>query len=93
MMEQRDAVSNETEYRADSRLIFYRLEQLERQAHDMLLFKAAQDELTAKTKRDVDEAHNKLRLIVARERYKAWTAIAGAVTAAVAAVAAWMKRI
>lgn len=77
------------EYRADARLIFFRLEELERQAHELTLFRATQTATTEKTQRDVDEAHNKLRLLVSRERYKAWTAIATAVTAAVAAIVAF----
>lgn len=82
----------EADYRADRRLLLFRIDQLEEQARELMAFRAAQLELTAKTKQDVDAAHQKLRLIVTRERYKAFTAIATAVTAAVAAIAAYFKR-
>jgi hypothetical protein len=80
------------EYRYDQRLIFFRLEQLERQVHDLAAFRTEQNLVTSKARQDVDAAHEKLRLLASRERYKAWSAIAAAFTAMIAAIVALLKR-
>lgn len=78
-----------TDYSTDARLIEFRLQTLERAVHELTIYRARQQSTMDKTQRDVDEAHNKLRLLVSRERYKAWTAIATAFTAVVAAIVAF----
>jgi hypothetical protein len=72
------------EYREDDRLIFWRLEKLESEVKALMSVQISQQASADKAKRDVDEAHSKLRLLATRERYRAWTAIAAAVSACIA---------